>query len=357
MKKARVFFIILLFSVLTYGSAKFGVLVDSGIVTVPALVDASAMASSKLQDGIVWACNGHSDNNKIYALDSQGKLVAAYYLKTKWQRNWEDMASGPGPDPAKTYLYVGDIGDNDTQWVTKSVYRFEEPLAMYRGDSVVDTIKTIDRLDYVCPDKIRNAEAMFLDPLTRDYYVISKEQNGKVYRATYPQPTSSIDTLELLDSLPFKNITAADISPSGDEILIKDYVRIYYWKRATGESFADAMKRAPARATYRMEPCGEALCWSRNADAYFTVSEERDSVDCRLYHYLRTTVSAGGSAQGGKTYSVRQSEVGAVLSINDNRPRTTTDCFDLSGRIVTTTGPMMKLLVRRTPRRDGTAFP
>jgi hypothetical protein len=94
---------------------------------------------------------------------------------------------------------------------------------------------------WVCnnyPDAIRNAEAMFLDPLTGDYYIISKEKNGKIYLAPYPQPVSSIDTLEFLDSLPFQNINAADISASGYEILIKDYGWIYYWKREPRHSLA-----------------------------------------------------------------------------------------------------------------------
>jgi hypothetical protein len=36
-----------------------------------------------------------------------------------------------------------------------------------------------------------------------------------------------------------------------------------------------------------MEKAGEAVCWSKNADGYFTISEELDSVECKLYHYVR----------------------------------------------------------------------
>jgi hypothetical protein len=282
-----VFFCIAVFSS-SFG--QFAVCVDSGMVTAEALVDASAMASSKVNDSIVWVCNGHSDNNKFYALDTHGKLIATYYLKVKWQRNWEDMASGPGPDPAKSYLYIGDIGDNDAEWATKTVYRFVEPDAHFKGNNVIDTVTAIDKLEFVYPDTIRDAEAMMVDPLTKDYYIISKrEDNVRVYRAPYPQPVGAIDTLEFLDSIPYRMITAADISAAGDEILIKDYMKIYYWKREKGETIIQAMKRpTKQKIPYIREPVGEALCWSRTADGYFTTSEEKDSVDCRLYHFLRT---------------------------------------------------------------------
>jgi hypothetical protein len=287
-----VFIAMLIASVPVVG--QFAQCVDSGLVNVDALVDASAMASSKLQDSVVWVCNGHSDNSKFYALDTHGKLIAAYYLKVRWQRNWEDMASGPGPDPSRSYLYIADIGDNDSQWPVKTIYRFIEPLAQISGIDKIDTIATFDKLDFTYPDSIHDAEAMMIDPLTKDYYILTKEkEKSRIYRATYPQPINEVDTLEYIDSIPYRMVTAADISSSGDEIFVKEYFRISYWKRAPGESIVQALLRpTKQKIPYIMEKAGEALCWSRNADAYFTVSEEADSVPCRLYYYVRNNLNS-----------------------------------------------------------------
>jgi hypothetical protein len=275
-------------------SGQFATCVDSGLVDVDALVDASAMASGKLQNNVIWVCNGHSDNNRFYALDTHGKLIATYYLKTKWQRNWEDMASGPGPDPSKSYLYIADIGDNDSEWVTKTIYRFPEPNAQLTENGKVDTINTFDKLEFVYPDGIHDAEAMMIDPLTKDYYILSKErERSRIYRASFPQPDNAIDTLEYLDSIPYRMVTSADISNSGEEILVKEYFRISYWKRNPGETIIQTLIRpTKQKVPYIMEKAGEALCWSKNADAYFTVSEEADSIQCRLYHYARTANSS-----------------------------------------------------------------
>jgi hypothetical protein len=313
---------------------QFAVCVDSGVVSNDAIVDASAMAVSRLQDSLVWVCNGHSDNGRIHALNSHGKQIAAYYLKKAFQRNWEDMASGPGPDPAKTYLYIGDIGDNDSQWATKTVYRFEEPYAVWKGDSAIDTVKEIDKLVFAYPDTFRNAEAMMLDPLTKDYYIISKHsKNGRVYRARYPQPTSGVDTLEYLDSLPYGMITAADISASGLEILLKNYGRIYYWKRAPDESIIQTIvKPASQKPPYIPEPVGEAMCWNRTATGYFTLSEERDSVHCRLYYYARTGSMAALSRPAAPAPVLPAGAYILQIHVGDHGVHKAIPSFDLKGR-------------------------
>jgi hypothetical protein len=343
--------VFLLFFPIFSAYGQFAVCVDSGIVSNDAIVDASAMASSKLQDSLVWVCNGHSDHSRIHALNSHGKNISTYYLKKIFQRNWEDMASGPGPDPAKTYLYVGDIGDNDSQWAIKTVYRFVEPFAVPKPDSVIDTIKEIDKLDFVYPDTFRNAEAMMLDPLTKDYYVISKHaDHGRIYRAPYPQPTTSVDTLEYLDSLPYGMITAADISPSGLEIMIKNYFRMYYWKRASNESIIQTIvKPSTQKIPYIREPVGEAMCWSRNADGYFTLSEERDSIDCRLYYYARLGASLTRRAPLISNAPKQAGYRLVIIPYQDHRAFEPIDCFDLSGRIIHSIKPVHQPFIRRVP--------
>ena len=48
--------------------------------------------------------------------------------------------------------------------------------------------KEVDRLRFVYPDTIRDAEAMMLDLLTKDYYIITKREDSvRLYRAAYPQ--------------------------------------------------------------------------------------------------------------------------------------------------------------------------
>jgi hypothetical protein len=44
-------------------------------------------------------------------------------------RDCEDIAVGPGPVKGKSYVYDGDIGDNDSKRKYITVYRIEEKKA------------------------------------------------------------------------------------------------------------------------------------------------------------------------------------------------------------------------------------
>jgi len=70
------------------------------------------------------------------------------------------------------------------------------------------------------------------------------------------------------------NITqTAAISKTGDEILIKSYTQIFYWKKSSGESMAHCLQQTPVRAAYQPEDKGEAICWATDGSGYFTTSE------------------------------------------------------------------------------------
>ena len=41
--------------------------------------------------------------------------------------DFEDISIGNGPEPGESYIYVGDIGNNDYDRESFQVYRFKEP--------------------------------------------------------------------------------------------------------------------------------------------------------------------------------------------------------------------------------------
>jgi hypothetical protein len=98
--------------------------------------------------------------------------------------------------------------------------------------------------------------------------------HSMLFVAKYPQSTSSTTKLIQLASLPFDLLTAADISPDGSEILVRNTGQIWYWKRQTNETVLNAMLRKPMDAPYfRNEHQGEAICFAADGAGFFTVSE------------------------------------------------------------------------------------
>ena len=112
-------------------------------------------------------------------------------IKRNIARDWEDMCIGPGPQKNIDYLYIGDIGDNFSKFKKKRIHRFKEPIIDLNQDSPFNIkIKDFDTIVFTYPDGNRDAEALMVDPNTKDLYILSKRESSvSIYRLPFPQST------------------------------------------------------------------------------------------------------------------------------------------------------------------------
>ena len=269
-------------------SAQFGDRIDCGVVENEDIKEASGVVASRANPGVLWVHNDSGDKNRIFAINEKGKNLGEYYLDNCVARDWEDIAVGPGPVDGRSYIYVADIGDNGAKYEIKYVYRFFEPEVSSDEPPKNHNIQSIDIIKFRYPDGKRDAEALMIDPLTKDCYIISKrELNIRVYQCRYPQPLDRVRTLRCIDTLDLFMIVAADISPSGREIIMKNYHQIHYWKRNSKETIKKTLSRTPQNLPYIKEPQGEAVAWDHKGSGYLTISEEVGGMPCHLYYYPR----------------------------------------------------------------------
>ncbi len=270
--------------------------VDLGEIEPQAIREASGLVASRQHANVFWTHNDSGDKNVIYAINDRGKLLGVYTLARAYARDWEDIALGPGPEEGKQYIYIGDIGNNEERYRKQYIYRVPEPAVSAEQAPVQEKLTEVEGIVFSYPERNHDAESLMLDPLTKDLYVVTKrDSNVIVFRAAYPQSTTEAITLEKVATLPFALATAGDISPTGEEVLIKTYDSIYYWKRAPGETIGAALAQAPQRVPYLLEPQGEAVCWKADGMGYYTLSEERFGISARLYFYPRVTQSLPAS--------------------------------------------------------------
>lgn len=187
----------------------------------------------------------------------------------------EDIALGPGPVNDTWYLYLGDIGDNGASRSNIKVYRVPEPVVSDTQSPVTTSISGTSTFTFVYPDGAHNAESMFVDPLTKDIYIVTKEVNPGVYRAAYPQSTSGTTTLQQMTTFTDSSVlTATDISPDGNEIILRGYTtsgRMYV--RPPGGTITDAFNSSYISIPIHSENQGEAIGFDPNGWGYFTTSE------------------------------------------------------------------------------------
>ncbi|HEY0652380.1 MAG TPA: hypothetical protein VGD65_04590 [Chryseosolibacter sp.] len=248
------------------------------------LEEASGLAASKANPGLLWTHNDSGNRAEVLLIDDKLNIRLTCVLENVINRDWEDIAVGPGPEPGKSYIYVADIGDNMAIFPYKMVYRFEEPQFTEGKDKI--TVSKFDRIVFQLDVK-KDTESLLVDPKTKNLYVVSKrEKPVYVYELKYPYSTTDTLTAEKIASIPFGQIVAADFSADGTEVLMKNYNNVFYWK-LNNENLASALKRNPAIVTYEEEPQGESVTFARDGSGFYTISEKVKGEKSYLWFYPR----------------------------------------------------------------------
>ena len=94
--------------------------------------------------------------------------------------------------------------------------------------------------------------------------------------------------LHKVGGIPFWMIVSGDISPDGQELLLKNYESIFYWKKEPDVPWLEAIKTNPHRLPYQPEPQGEAVAFTANGQGYVTLSEGKNfNGPQHIYFYRR----------------------------------------------------------------------
>ncbi len=284
----------------SFAAPTFANAVTNGMVNFAGLGEASGVQASRNNADVLYTHNDSGHPSEVFVLDTQGRLLATYALPGNIDN--EDIAIGPGPVTNVLYLYIGDIGDNAAGRANIKIYQVPEPAIYSRQytNPVTAGLKGMRTITLTYPDGARNAESMCVDPVTGDLFIVTKENTARIYTA----PKSQLDTndsfvLTFVRTLNFTIPCAADISPSGNEIIIRheDFARL--WLRTNGQSISNALSGTaisiPVTGTANGEPNGEAIGFDSIGSGYFTLSD--DATTQPLRYFARTSNDAPRAPQ------------------------------------------------------------
>ena len=249
--------------------------------------ETSGIAASGIFKDMFYVHNDSGDESRFFIISPDGKLHHTLkYDGNNGDDDFEDIAVGPGPAKGKSYVYVGNIGDNSAEREAITIYRFEENRSWLKGS--VANIKA-QKLYLQYPDGPKDAESLMIDPIDELFYIVTKRTDTvRIY--TSPLAHKPNDTLSLTyrgklffeGTKPFKWITGGDVSKDGDDVLLKSYDKVYYWNRRGKEHLWKTLQRKPKILTYQVEKMGEAIGFAADAKSYYTVSE---GVYAPVYYY------------------------------------------------------------------------
>ena len=247
----------------------------------PGMIDeVSGMADSRSTENALWVHEDSGNPAELTLFSYAGDFIKSLPVINAINRDWEDMTLAKDISSGKNLLYLADIGDNNQEHLTYVVYRFEEP-------ATVDTeITNAEKITFRYQDGSHDAEAILVDELTNDIYIITKQDaKSGIYKVAYPQSTIGINVANLVGSLDYNGVTSAAFSPGDSEIIVKTYTHLYHYKKNGNELLTEALNRKPNSIPYEMEPQGEALCFKKDNKGFFTLSERGlvPYVDLRYY--------------------------------------------------------------------------
>jgi hypothetical protein len=244
--------------------------------------EASGIADSRINQGYVWVQEDSGNPPGLFLVSHDAKIKKSVYLDGIENRDWEDISLAKGPDASLDYLYLADIGDNGNKHTESVIYRFPEP------SLTVDTVRNFSRIRFRYPDGPRDAEALIVDDLKKEIYIITKRDSvSGIYRLKAGYNDNSLNTLEYVGALSFNGVVSAAISVNREDLLVKTYSAIYHYKISKGISLAEVLAGTPSPVTYQVEPQGEAISFRNDNSGFFTLSEKSFGSAVKLYEYKR----------------------------------------------------------------------
>jgi hypothetical protein len=244
----------------------------AGHVDAPAVDEASGIVASATNPDVFWVHNDSGDSARAFAVRRNGELVATLDLEGVEAVDIEDIAIEDAA-PGVSFLYLGDIGDNNSTRSSLAIHRVREPqLSSGLGQQLSASVET---MTIVYPDGPHDAETLLFDPTTKDLFVATKTLfGGAAVHRVGPFASGATVTTERVARAPVDFATGGDISRDGRLVAIRGYGRTAsLWMREPGETLAVALSRPPCSVPLAAEAQGEAFGFLAHGEGYITVSE------------------------------------------------------------------------------------
>jgi hypothetical protein len=260
------------------------------VLADPDITESSGLAASIQQPGILWTHNDSGEGldagegARLYATDRAGRALASLAVPGAINRDWEDLALGPGADgTTASALYIADTGDNGASRDDAALYRVPEPTVDptrtgRRGESA-----PAERFPLVYPDGAPDVETLLVHPTTGEVLLLAKDGSGgsALYRAPGPLVADQPVALERLGTIeidgliaPSRLATGGTVAPDGARVVIRTYVAAHEWDIAPGATLAATLlDGASRRVVLPIMAQGEAIAYAATGGALLVTSE------------------------------------------------------------------------------------
>ena len=258
--------------------------VEAGNALPDAVRETSGLAQSRRDPELFWTHNDAGNDPVLFGIRLGGELAGRVRVEGAALEDWEDLEAGPCE--SGSCLYVGDIGDNDAERESITIYEIPEPAASATRTAAARVLPAR------FPDGARDAESLFVRP-AGEIFIVTKGRQGPIALYRYPSPhrpstTVALERVRELAPQPADErdrVTGATASPDGRWVAVRTYrtLLLYRASALVGSGAVD-----PIRVD--LEPLGEiqgeALVLGNDGTVWLT-SEAENRKDRARWGQLR----------------------------------------------------------------------
>ena len=285
----------------------------TGVVESKKIVESSGLTVSHRRDGALWTHNDSGQPATLFCVSLLGKTVCELTIVNAHNDDWEAMSSVMIEETP--HLLIADVGDNLVNRANCRLYLLAEPEIDFKKKTVEMTASA-KHIDFTYEDGPRNCEAVAVDPLTNDVWLVEKiyldskqTKSPGIYHLALPsdfvsdgttareEPESSTDSGSIenrsagagsdpplapnpvlvskrIADFPVRNVTGADFSPDGKYLIICNYLTAHLYSRDPEKTWRQTvLETRPIPVPLPLQRQGEAICFSVDSKSLFVISE------------------------------------------------------------------------------------
>lgn len=192
---------------------------------------------------LAWVHEDSGNENKIYGLDSHGKIQKTITIAQTQNIDWEDITKD-----SKDNLYIGDFGNNANERKDLAIYKIDKD--SLNNESVIPSYK----ISFAYPEQTQfppKKTKLFYDveafiEYKNNFYLFTKNRSKGFDGTTllYKVPNKAgFHQAQLLGEFKaeggYQNaaITSATISPDGKKVILLSHSQLWVFENFTSDNF------------------------------------------------------------------------------------------------------------------------
>ncbi len=194
-------------------------------------------------NNLIWTLEDSGNENEIYALNNQGKILKTIKLEDVKNNDWEDITQDKLGN-----LYVGDFGNNDNERKNLAIYKVNAT------DLIKEKVEKTTKISFNYPEQTDfppSKKKLFFDvegfiEMNNNFYLFTKNRtkngDGTVYVYKIPNQggdheAKKIGAFKTCGDFETCAITSAAISPNGKQIALLTHSRIWFFDGFNDDNF------------------------------------------------------------------------------------------------------------------------